>query len=202
MTFPCIDEGEFEMVDGTHLRPRPYMAFRHVATNAATSVDWSGDPNGGNQAADLYQLQVAWTNPDPIGANVYALLTRGGSKLAVSCRNRLYIETFSGTALGVAPADPTAATSISKFGNGGDLGGPSGGSTILGAPCETRAGERASLVGNTVLVAPGQTYKVRVRLRVDAAFWETTAFYGGDSEMEMSLSTGATRLDLFAYPAF
>jgi hypothetical protein len=201
MTFPCINEDHFEMVDGTHITPRPYMAWRHVATNQAGSVDRSYDPNGGSgQAENLYEVQVSWTNTDPISANVYALVTRGGSRVACSCRNVIYLEQYAGTALGVAPADPTASTLISRFGNGGDLGDNNGGGLIGFAPFETRAGERTALVGSTVVVPTGQTYKVRVRLRVDGSFWETASYFGGDNETELSITSGATRLDLYSYP--
>lgn len=201
MTFPCINEDHFEMVDGTHLQPLPWMAWRHVATNEAPGIDESYDPNGGSgQAEDLYEVQVAWTNPDPVSANVYALVTRGGSRVACSCRNIIYLEQYSGFALGVAPADPTASTLISKFGNGADMGEDPGSGLPGFAPVETRAGERTALFGDTVVVDPGETYKARLRLRFSGANWETEAFYGGDAETELSISTGATRLDLFAYP--
>lgn len=200
MTFPCIDEDHFEMVGGTHLAPRPYMAFRHVATDEVAGVDRSYDPNGGNQAEDLYTVGVEWTNPDPLSANVYGLVTRGGSRVACSCRNRIVLEQWVGTALGVAPADPATSTLLSRMGNGGDLGDNNGGGLIGFAPFETRAGERAALVGDTVVVAPGETYKIRVRIRVDGTFWETADYYQGDNETELSISSGATRLDLFASP--
>src|SRR5690606_20151643 len=149
MTFPCIDEDHFEMVDGTHLAPHPYMAFRHVATNEAASIDKNYDPDlGSSQAEDLYQVQVAWTNPDPISANVYALITRGGSRVTATARNQVWLAQSTGTALGVSPADPTASTLVSRLGVGGD-GGTSGGNTGWWT-VETRAGERASLLGDTV----------------------------------------------------
>lgn len=199
MTYPCIDDGQFDMVDGTHLTPKPYMAFRHVATNEAPGVDKIYNPAGGSgQAEDLYQVQVAWTNPDPVSHNVYALVTRGGSRVVATARNQVWIAQYSGTALGVAPADPVASTLISRLGtglDGGTQGGQAGWATF-----ETRAGERAALLGDTVVVAPGQTYKARVRLRFDGAVWESLPWIGGSGESELSISTGATRLDLFAYP--
>lgn len=200
MTFPCINEDHFEMVDGTHLQPLPWMAWRHVATIEAAGVDRTYDPNGGVQSEDLYTVGVAWTNPDPVSHNVYALLTRGGSRVACSCRNIIYIEQYAGTVVGVAPADPATSTLISRFGNGADMGEDPGSGLPGFAPVETRAGERTALVGDTVVVDPGETYKVRVRLRTDGARWENEAFFGGDNETELSISTGATRLDLFAYP--
>lgn len=198
MTYPCIDEDQFEMVDGTHIRPRAYMAFRHVATIEAAGIDRIYLPAGGNQAQDLYEVQVAWTNPDPVSHNVYALVTRGGSQVVATARNQVWIAQYMGTALGVAPADPVASTLISRFGTGGDMG--NNGSQAGWSTFETRAGERTALLGSTVVVAPGETYKARVRLRFDGSVWESLPWIGGSGESELSISTGATRLDLYAYP--
>ena len=176
------------------------MQWRHVATNQAASVSASYDVNGGNQAADLFELQVAWTNPDPLSMSVYGLLTRGGSTVTTTARTRLYIETYYGEASGLAPADPTASTLHGRMGNGLDVGTVSGGANSNYGVLQTRQAERTSLIGTTATVATGQSYKLRVRLRVDAGFWETLTIDGGESEAELSILTGITRLDLFAIP--
>lgn len=194
MTFPCIDEDHFQVIDG-ELTPQPYMQWRHVATNFAATVQNSYDINAGNQAADLFQLQVAWTNPDPLSMHVYGLLTRGGTTVTSNPRNRPYVETYFGAASGVAPADPTASTLFGRMGNGAE--GTPGAAAYLNL--QTRQAERTSVIGSTVLLAPGEQYKLRVRLRFDAAFWETTTI-PNEAETEMSIITGATQLDLYAYP--
>ena len=199
MTYPCVDEDHFQVVDGD-LTPQPYMQWRHVATNSAASVQNTYDVNGGNQAADLFQLQVAWTNPDPVSHNVYGLLTRGGSIVTNNPRNRVYIETYMGAASGVAPADPTASTLVGRMGNGADLGTLTFPDRTIFTNFQTRQGQRTSVLGNTVVLAPGESYKLRIRLRFDAAFWETLAVAPSEAETELSINTGATRLDLFAYP--
>lgn len=200
MTFPCINEDEFEMVDGTHLQPLPWMQWRHVATASQASQSLSLDPDAGSgQASDLFTLGVAYTNVDPIPMNVNALVTRGGSVLSCSARNILYLEQYYGAVVGVAPADPTASTLISRFGTGSHIGLTSG--QVNFAVAETRAGERAALVGATEVVDPGETYKVRLRLRMDGSLWETTGSYPNMNETEITVITGSTRLDLFATPA-
>lgn len=199
MTFPCINEDQFEMVDGTHLQPLPWMQWRHVATAEQASQSLSLDPDAGSgQASDLFTLLVAYTNVDPISMNVYGLVTRGGSVLSCSARNILYLEQYYGAVVGVAPADPATSTLISRFGTGSDTGLTSSQPNLSVA--ETRAGERAALVGTTVVVAPGETYKVRVRLRMDGSIWETVSTHPSMTESEITVITGATRLDLFAFP--
>lgn len=198
MSYPCVDEDHYEVTDGAP-SPQPYMQWRHVATNSAAAVQNTYDVNGGNQAADLFQLQVAWTNAEPIDMKVYGILTRGGSILTNCPRNRVYIETYFGAASGVAPADPTASTLFGRFGSGTDLG-TSGAQTVY-ANHQTRQAERSMVLGSTVTLTPGQSYKLRIRLRFDAAFWETNAIIPSEAEAELSINTGATRLDLFSYPS-
>lgn len=200
MTYPCINELHFQIIDGA-ITPQPYMQWRHVATNLAASVDADYDPNGGaGQAADLYTVRADWTNTDPLSMTVYAMMTRGGSRVAASCRNRPVIQAFFGSALGVAPADPAASTMIGQFGVGGDFGEDPISGLPGFAPLENRVGERTSLIGSTVTVPTGSTYKVAIRLRFDSYNWETEAYYQGDTETELTISTGATRLDLYAIP--
>lgn len=199
MTYPCIDEDHFQIVGGD-LTPQPYMQWRHVATNQAASILAYYDPNGGNQAQDLFELQAAWTNTDPLSMSVYGLLTRGGSTVTTTARTRMYIETYYGQASGLAPADPTASTLHGRMGNGLDLGTVGVGPNSNYGVVQTRQAERSSLIGTTVTLTTGQSYKLRVRLRVDAGFWETLTIDGGESEAELSVLTGITRLDLFAIP--
>lgn len=199
MTFPCVNEDQFEMVDGTDLQPQPYMQWRHVATNEAPGQVLILNPVGGSgQAADIYQLQVSWTNPDPLPMNVYCLITRGGSRMAISAQNTAYIETYSGFAQGAAPADPTASTLVSRFGTGCDFG-----TNLIGQienrTTETRAGERTALFGPTIVLPSTQQYKARVRLRIDALAWSGAGVSG--TEGEFTVDVGGTRLDLVAYPA-
>lgn len=200
MTYPCVDETHFQVDGDGALSPQPYMQWRHVATNSAASIFNVYDVDGGNQAADLLQLQVAWTNPDPLSMNVYGLLTRGGSIITNQPRNRVYLETYFGAANGVAPADPTASTLLNRFGSGGDFGTLTSPDRTLMTNHQTRQGERTMLLGSTVVLAPGEQYKLRIRLRWDAEFWETFPVYLGDTESELSINTGATRIDLYSYP--
>lgn len=199
MTYPCVDDEHFQVVDG-ELTPQTYMQWRHVATNAAAALQNTYDVNGGNQAADLLQLQVSWTNDAPIPLQVYGLLTRGGTIITNNPRNRVYLETYYGAASGVAPADPTASTLIGRVGNGTNLGTLTSPDRTIFTNHQTRQAERTSILGNTVTLAVGESYKLRIRLRWDAEFWETLPVAPSEAEVELSVNTGATRLDLFAYP--
>jgi hypothetical protein len=200
MTFPCINEDHFEVDGDGALQPRSHMQWRHVATNSAASVQNTYDINGGNQAADLFQLQVSWVNSSPLPMNVYGLLTRGGSTITSAPRNRTYIETYWGAAQGAAPADPTASTLHGRFGVGADLGTNGGVTAVVYANQQTRQAERTSILGSTVLLPATHTYKLRIRLRFDGAFFETLPQVTSEAETELSIITGATRLDLYAYP--
>lgn len=201
MTFPCIDEDHFEMVNGTHVRPLDYMQWRHVATAFANGNDQSLAPYDGTAKNILiHTLQAQWVNTTPLPQKVYGLLTRGGSTVVITARSRAYLQINSGTVSGVAPADPSLSVILSRFGCGADRG-----TEILGNPrytvIETRAGERTSLIGGTNTVAPGETVKVKAELRFISENWESVVPYGGAGETEARFSSGATQIDLFAYPS-
>lgn len=203
MSFPCIDPDHYDVDEDGGLFPQPYMQWRHVATNSANSVQKTYNPNGGNQAENLVEFQVAWTNTDPLSMSVYALLTRGGSTVKTGARTRAYIETYYGQTNGVAPADPTASTLVGRTGSGVD-----GGTAVVGATTyarwaitEVRQAEHSIILGPFTTLTTGQTLKTRVRLRWDAAFWETLGYLlSGSGEAELSVTTGASRLDLYAIP--
>jgi hypothetical protein len=203
MSYPCVDPDQF-VVDGDGaLSPQPYMQWRHVATNSAGGIQKTYTVNGGNQAQDLVTFQVAWTNPNPISMLVYALLTRSGSSVQTGARTRAFIATYYGQASGASPADPTASTLIGRTGSGVD-----GGTTVIGsttyalwAATEVRQAEHSLLIGPFTTLAPTQTLKTSVRLRWDADFWETLGYnVAGSDEAVLAMSTGASRLDIYAIP--
>lgn len=202
MSYPCVNTSQFQVVDGD-LTPQPYMQWKHVATNTAAAIQNSYVVNGGNQAADLFQLQVAWTNPYPIAMKVYGLLTRGGTIITSMPRNNVFIDTYYAVAQGVSPADPTPTTQIGRFGIGADMGAytDTTPNTLPFSNIQTRQGERTRLIGDTITLNAGETYKVRIKLRFDGNTWETLNIKTGLSETELSINTGATRLDLYAYPS-
>lgn len=203
MSYPCIDPDHFAVDSDGALSPQPYTQWRHVATNSAGSIQKTYLTTGGNQAEDLVNFQVTWTNPDPLPMLVYALVTRGGSTVKTGARTRAYIAMYYGQASGLAPADPTASTLLGRSGHGVD-----GGTAVIGgttyarwAATEVRQGEHSLLVGPFTTLTTGQSLKTRIRLRWDADFWETLAYnVSGSGEAELSVMTGATRLDLYAIP--
>jgi hypothetical protein len=204
MTFPCVDETQFTVVDGTHLQPKDHMQWRHVATNVLNSNSYSFTVVGAAPNQDLAELQVAWTNTSPISQNVYCLITRGGTTVVTQARSVAYIETYWAATQGAAPADPnpTPGTLIGRYGNGSDCGVyPSSSTNALYLITETRTPDRTYPIGSTVVLPATHTYKLRIRLRWQAQVWESVGIDGGNtSETESSLVTGATRLDLFSTP--
>lgn len=203
MSYPCIDPDHFAVDGDGAFSPQHYTQWRHVATNSANSFQKTYNANGGNQAENLVEFQVAWTNTDPLTMSVYAMMTRGGSTVKTGTRTRAYIETYYGLASGVAPADPTASTLIGRTGSGVDGGTAvvSGTTYARWATTEVRQAEHSLMLGPFTTLTTGQTLKARVRLRWDAAFWETLPYLiSGSSEAELSVMTGATRIDLYALP--
>lgn len=199
MSFPCINEQHFQMVDGTHLQPQDYMQWRHVATALLDSNTYSYTATGADPEADLVQHQVAWTNASPISQLVYCMITRGATRVVTQARSLAHVDTYFAVTQGAAPADPNPVpgTLIGTFGNGSNIDVTSG--TALFFITETRTPERTYPIGATVTLPAGHTYKLRIRLRWATEFWETS-IEGGLSETESTLVTGATRLDLFAIP--
>lgn len=201
MSHPCVNLDDFEMVDGTHLRPRDHMQWRHVALNYANGIIQSFPPNDGvNKDVALHTVQAQWTNTTPRPQYAYALLTRAGGRMALQSQSMAYIQTSAGQSSGVAPADPSSLSVISKFGIGGAFGATAAGDAYYGVT-EVRMGDRTMLLGNTVLLAPGETVKYRVALRFISEFWEHRAIYQGSNETEAEVDSGESQIDIFAYPA-
>lgn len=204
MTYPCVDPDDFDVNAEGEMTPNPVLQWRHVATNELAGFSEVYDVDAGNQAEDLGELQVAWTNTDTRSMQVYGILTRGGTTVVTTARTRLYLETYYGQTSGAAPADPVASTLHGRMGNGTDFQlsrTPVDNTNANFGLLQTRQAERSSLLGTTVTLTTGQALKLRIRLRVDANFWETLPPEGGsDAETLLSVLTGATRLDLYAIP--
>lgn len=200
MTFPCINEDEFEMVDGTHVRPLEHMQWRHVAVGLANDVTQTlVAADGVAKDILIHTVQAEWTNTSPVTQNVYGLITRGGSRVVLMARSRAYIQINSGQVVGVAPADPATGTLLSKFGCGA-YRGLENFSNPRFMVVEHRIGERTGLIGDTNAVDPGETVKVRAEVRFISDNWESVAIFGGTGENEAGFTSGATQIDLYAYP--
>lgn len=209
MSFPCVNTDQFDMVGGTHIQPKSHMQFRHVATNLLASEDRSFTPvivGGPAPNQDMGELQVAWTNSSPIAQRVYCMMSRGGTRVVTQARGIAYLETYMGVTQGAAPADPvvTPGTLIGRFGNGSDPGNgtdsPAGQSIYL--ITETRKAGRTYPVGDVLTIPAGHTAKFRIRLRWQALQWEIAGVDGSDvDQTESSVTTGETRLDIYAYPS-
>lgn len=198
MTYPCVNETQFDMTDGA-ISPKDFMQWRHVATNTAPSIGRSYPPTGPAINDALHTVQAQWTNTSPLPQRVYALLTRSGSQVVLMMRSRAYIETGFGTAVGAAPADPATTTVHGRFGIGGTTA--TSGENAPYIVLETRMGERTTPIGAHTLVPAGQQFKARVALSFKSDNWENLpTFLGGNIELEAKITTGATQIDLFAYP--
>ncbi|UQB71224.1 hypothetical protein KI427_16515 [Rhodococcus ruber] len=201
MTYPCVDLDDFEMVDGTHLRPKDHMQWRHVALNYANGVIISFDPNDGvAKDVALHEVQAQWTNTTPRDQYAYALLTRAGGRVVLQSQSSAYIQMSVGQTSGVSPADPSSLTAYSKFGVGYTRGVTAAGEAYYGV-IETRMGERTAVLGDRVLLAPGETVKFKAALRFVSTYWEYRDIYQGDVETEAEVDSGESQIDIYAYPA-
>lgn len=199
MTYPCVNTNHFDMSEGA-ITPYDYMQWRHVASQTAADATRLYPPRGPAIDDPIHTVQSQWTNNSPIAQNVYALLTRGGSAVVLQIRSMAYIETTVGLSSGVNPADPATDTVLGRFGVGGtkDLFSNNIVPYII---YETRIAERTLLLGNTVVLPPGQTLKARAAVRFHSENWENGTINHGGIEQEAGITSGSTTVDLFAYPA-
>ncbi len=204
MTFPCVDPNMFDPNGGAPT-PREWLQWRHVATQSAASVEQLDIPPSASLPDILiHTLQVQYTNTTPIPQQVYGLITRGGTQWALNAPNQFTLNQSHGTAVGVAPPDPSL-TLVSKMG-GGMVATVTGFGQQLYNIIEDRAGTRTSLIGDTITLPVGQTYKARMELRLVGIVWDTqqpsnNTLNGADAtEAERRFMSGDTRLDLFSYP--
>lgn len=199
MTQPCFDPAAFDGTDG-ELSPHPWLQWRHVRTNIAGSVDGSLPPVAATNPGEiqLVDFEVAWTNSSPIMQRAYAMVTRDGSAVSLNARNIAYINRYEGISSGSAP-DVPALVLAGRHGVGADHG-----LEAFNNPrylvVESRDGQKTSLLGPTVTLAPGQSIRARVSLTFQVQNQETVAIWQGVNETEMRYLTGASRLDLYAYP--
>jgi hypothetical protein len=199
MTFPCVDVNHFDPNGGAPT-PQEWLQLRHVSTAFAAGVDNADVPLSGSLPNILiHTLQASWLNNTPIPQQCYGLITRGGSEYSLQAPLAWTMNQSHGTVVGVAPADP-ALTLVSKFGGWIDAGIfiPSGLPVYM--VMEDRIGPRTALIGGTVTVNPGETYKAKAEVRMVATVWSNTGPDGGTSENERRFMSGDTRIDLFSYP--
>lgn len=202
MTEPCINGDHFLLENGTDLTPQDYMQIRRVATATTSSVVTTYIPNDGIAKNDpLIEVDVTWTNTSPVAQAAYAVMTRGGSSVALTARSRAYIQTEGGTAVGSPPGVPVMPV-VSRFGNGSDKGMVASDFEFM--IVETRIPDRSILVGDTLTVPPGQSFRARVELVFVSDFWENADVWLGSilgDELEARVVSGDLMVDVFAYPS-
>ncbi|MCM6774969.1 hypothetical protein NDR87_26350 [Nocardia sp. CDC159] len=195
MTNPCIDPNAFDVTDGA-ISPHTWLQWRHVQTGSATGT--IVDPLTDTAEVLSHTLQIAWTNTSPISQHAYGLCTRGASQVITTANKRFAVEQRRGWAFGTAPADPPVTMQTSRHGGGLDLGLYQS-SAIFGI-WEHRQGTTTTPIGPDVVLAPGQTLKVRVAVYVVRDSWSPNPSASFVNEAENRIETGDTRLDIFAYP--
>ena len=199
------EPNHFQVTEETVVAPQPWMQMQHVAGVHVEAKAKSFDPTSGfNKAETLQVLETSITNTAPVRQWVYGLVTRGGSRVTLTCRSRGYISTRH--AMVITSETPAYnMIEVSRFGCGSDVG--AGGILKIG-------GEYAinELRQNTVtmpfmphqtkwfMLEPGETLHAKIDTRFISERWENSLINGGDGDTESTVVAGDLRLDLFSVP--
>lgn len=198
MTEPCIDPASFEVVDGV-VGPHSWLQWRHVASEIAAGA--LVDPLTDIAEVLIHDLQAEWTNTTPVPQHAYGLCTRGASQVIVSANRRFVVEQRRGWASGTAPATPTPNQETGRHGGGLNMGTAQSGAVSVFGIWERRQGTATTPIGPDVVLAPGQTLKIRVAVYVVRITWAPPFQSNYIPETEMLIDSGDTQLDIYAYPA-
>ncbi|MGA6208070.1 DUF7172 family protein [Nocardia testacea] len=196
MTEPCIDPDYFDSTDGV-IGPHSWLQWRHVETDSI--VGTLVNPLTDTAEILAHNRILAWTNTTPIPQHAYGMCTRGASQVIVTANKRFVVEQRRGWTSGLAPADPGTSQQTSRHGGGVDRG--TGSSAVVFGIWEHRQGATSTPIGPDVVLAPGETLKVRVAVYVVRVAWSADPLADYVPEVENLIDTGDTRLDIFAYPA-
>jgi hypothetical protein len=196
MTEPCIDPNSFDTTEGV-IGPHPWLQWRHVETGivAGNLVD----PLTDTAEILVHDLTIGWTNTTQIPQHAYGMCSRGASQVITTANKRFVVEQRRGWASGVAPADPTPNMATSRHGGGMDRG--TGTEGVVFGIWEHRQGNTTTPIGPDVILAAGETLKVRVVVYIVRLAWSGDPLPQYLPEIENLIDTGDTQLDIFAYPA-
>lgn len=188
MSNACFNTNQFENVDG--LDPLPWLQLRHVSTVSTSSRAEILNPSGGAIDKVVQALDIRWMNTSPIPQYAYTLLSRGASQVVTTSRTRAVLQVVGGDTVSVNPPLPgrTMPDSI----HGGGIEGQTGVFVVW----EDRQPAHTSLFGQTMLVNPGETYRLMYELRYVTEFTGTQV----SAEAEQRYISGLSKLDIYAYP--
>ena len=200
-----VDPNHFAVDSGEVLYPQPWMQLRHVAGDTVAAKSGNYGSSGGSNKDDLIQtLQVAWKNDSPIGALVYAEVTRGGTKVTLQATSNGGLLYRHGRS--VVPG-PITLVDASRIAVGLDVG--RGGTLMTNqafgiSEVRQHATTMPLCPEQTGLVrlAPAATFTARVDVRFVTTSWNGTDPDGGAAGAESTYSAGALTIDIFALPDF
>lgn len=196
MSSDCFDTNQFENIDG--LNPYPWLQYRHVSSQSVPSYSLSYGPREGSKDILIHELDVTWTNSSPIPQYAYGLISRSPSVIVGTGRSSQTIQVIGGQTVGVAPPRPGRTMLDSIHGGGFDAG--SALSLAMYSVWEDRARGGTLLFGETQVVNPGESWRGWASCRYVHAAADTSGIYGGNNETEMRFTSGATQIDVYAYP--
>lgn len=200
---------------GDRVRVR-FRARRDAAYNAADdaaagfrlfkggSWDWLGAVGLGNTAlvnpSVWYPRSLDYTVPDTgVSSLKFEIVS------AATAGNLFIGDVYIDIIRGKGTSDDIPLTDASMFGVGGDIG--RGGVIAQGTDFCNMSQQMPSAtfplqpeVTGWKLLAPGEVFTARAEVRFISEFWETSQIDGGNSGLDSSFESGATRLDLFAVP--
>ena len=192
----CFDTNQFENVDG--LNPYPWLQYRHVASKFALSREQSFGPREGSKNIVVHEVDFTWRNDSPIQQYVYALMSRSPVTIVGTGRGDQYLQILGGQTVGAFPPKPGRTMSDTLYGGGFDAGAI--GSQAAFSVWEERYPGNTTLFGETMVINPGEMWRGWAEVHYVNENTDTAAINGGNGETEMRYSSGATQLDVYAYP--
>lgn len=196
MDSSCFNTDHFDNVDG--LNPYPWLQYRHVSTGFGLSVSQSFGPREGVKDILIHGVEVRWENDSPIPQYAYGLMSRSPSVLVSTGRSTQQINVKGGQTVGVNPPTPGQTMPEWIHGIGFDAGAI--GNQAAFSVIEDRARGGTLLFGETMVVEPGETWVGRAECRYQHLAPDTSGIYGGNGDTEMRFTSGATQIDVYAYP--
>ena len=200
-----IDTNHFHYGPNGEIVPNEWMQMRSVAVKTVAAKAGNYGSSGGGNKNDLIQtLQVAWMNDTPMGALIYAEVTRGGSKVTLQARSQGGLVYRHGRSVAPGPITLTDASMIAcgiDVGRGGTLGT----NVALGITEVRQYSVTMPLcpeLTGLVKLAPGATFTGRCDVRFVTSIWEGTDADAGAAGQDSTYSAGDLTIELFALPDF
>lgn len=196
MTTPCVDPNYYTVPGGV-LTPNIFLQWQHrahaeIAPVTLTLTDVA--------AVSMQAVEATWTNTTPLPQQVFALCTRGTSRIVVTGAKRFYMEMRQGiTTNGAVPT----VVAVSAHGGGLDLGVVTGTTPRFSVWEDRQPMRTAPFVPNNggVAVLPNAGV-IRARVEIFAVrelFGNPTAV-AWNNEIELQANSGVTMVDIYSSP--